>query len=136
MSTKKLLLRFPKCETEKPIVYQLVKDYNLMINIFAAKVTQDQEGFLVLDVTGEDEWIERGMDYVRSFGVIIQAVDSGIVRNLDLCTHCGNCLSHCPTHALHVADRDTMKVELNQSLCIACSACIVNCPFGACSSVF
>lgn len=136
MSTKKLLLRFPKCETEKPIVYQLVKDYNLMINIFAAKVTQDQEGFLVLDVTGEDEWIERGMEYVRSFGVIIQAVDSGIVRNLDLCTHCGNCLSHCPTHALHVADRTTMKVELNQSLCIACSACIVNCPFGACSSVF
>ncbi|HPS83330.1 MAG TPA: 4Fe-4S binding protein [Bacteroidales bacterium] len=136
MSTKKLLLRFPKCETEKPIVYQLVKDYNLMINIFAAKVTQDQEGFLVLDITGEDEWIEKGMDYVRSFGVIIQAVDSGIVRNLDLCTHCGNCLSHCPTHALHVADRTTMKVELNQSLCIACSACIVNCPFGACSSVF
>ncbi len=136
MSTKKLLLRFPKCETEKPIVYQLVKDYNLMINIFAAKVTQDQEGFLVLDITGEDEWIERGMEYVRSFGVIIQAVDSGIVRNLELCTHCGNCLSHCPTHALHVADRTTMKVELNQSLCIACSACIVNCPFGACSSVF
>ena len=122
MSTKKLLLRFPKCETEKPIVYQLVKDYNLMINIFAAKVTQDQEGFLVLDITGEDEWIERGMEYVRSFGVIIQAVDSGIVRNLELCTHCGNCLSHCPTHALHVADRTTMKVELNQSLCIACSA--------------
>ncbi len=136
MSTKKLLLRFPKCETEKPIVYQLVKEYNLMINIFAAKVTQDQEGFLVLDITGEDEWIERGMDYVRSFGVIIQEVDSGIVRNLDLCTHCGNCLSHCPTHALHVADRSTMKVELNQSLCIACSSCIVNCPFGACSSVF
>ena len=136
MSTKKLLLRFPKCETEKPIVYQLVKEYNLMINIFAAKVTQDQEGFLVLDVTGEDEWIERGMDYVRSFGVIIQEVDSGIVRNLDLCTHCGNCLSHCPTHALFIADRSTMKVELNQSLCIACSACIVNCPFGACSSVF
>ena len=136
MTTKKLLLRFPKCETEKPIVYQLVKEYNLMINIFAAKVTQDQEGFLVLDVTGEDEWIERGMDYVRSFGVIIQAVGSGIVRDLDLCTHCGNCLSHCPTHALHIADRTTMKVELNESLCIACSSCITNCPFGACTSVF
>jgi ferredoxin len=136
MTTKKLLLRFPKCETEKPIVYQLVKEYNLMINIFAAKVTQDQEGFLVLDVTGEDEWIERGMDYVRSFGVIIQAVGSGIVRDLDLCTHCGNCLSHCPTHALHIADRTTMKVELNESLCIACSSCIANCPFEACTAAF
>jgi ferredoxin len=136
MTTKKLLLRFPKCETEKPIVYQLVKEYNLMINIFAAKVTQDQEGFLVLDITGEDEWIERGMDYVRGFGVIIQEVDSGIVHDINLCTHCGNCLSHCPTHALHVADRSVMKVELNQSLCIACLSCIANCPFGACSSVF
>lgn len=136
MITKKLLLHFPMCETEKPIVYQLVKEYNLIVNIFAAKVTQDQEGFLVLDITGKEECIERGMDYVRSFGVTIQAVDSGIIRDLDLCTHCGNCISHCPTNALFIADKDTMKVELDQSLCISCGNCISNCPFAACSAVF
>ncbi len=39
--TKKLMLYFPECETEKPIVYHLVKDYDLMINIYRARVTPD-----------------------------------------------------------------------------------------------
>ena len=58
MITRKLFLHFPKCETEKPIVYHLVKDYHLIINIFRAKVTADEEGYLVLDVTGEEACIE------------------------------------------------------------------------------
>ncbi|NMA42791.1 MAG: 4Fe-4S binding protein [Oligosphaeraceae bacterium] len=136
MITKKLLLHFPTCETEKPIVYQLVKDYGLMINIFAAKVTQDQEGFLVLDITGTEEDMDRGMDYVRGFGVTIREVDSGIVHDLELCTHCGNCLSHCPTKALHIADRRSMKVEFDKTLCIACMACVANCPYSACTALF
>ena len=36
MTTRKLFLHFPKCETERPIVYHLVKDYGLIINIFQA----------------------------------------------------------------------------------------------------
>ena len=37
--THKYFLKFPKCETETPIVYHLVKDYDLEVNIFRAKVT-------------------------------------------------------------------------------------------------
>ena len=44
--TRKLYLYFPKSETEKPIVYKLVKDYGLIINIFRAKVTPEEEGYL------------------------------------------------------------------------------------------
>ncbi len=39
MITKKIYLYFPKSETEKPIVYQLVKEFDLIVNIFRAKVT-------------------------------------------------------------------------------------------------
>lgn len=136
MITKKMFLQFPKCETEKPIVYHLVKDYDLIINIFRAKVTPDQEGYLVLDVSGEPEAIERGMDYVKSFGVIINSVESGILIDEKLCTHCGNCVSHCPSQALHIPDRKSMRVVFEQALCISCTHCISNCPFGACSSIF
>ena len=64
--TKKLMLFFPKCECEKPIIYHLVKDYDLIVNIFRAKVTPEEEGYLVLDVTGTDAHIERAMDYLRT----------------------------------------------------------------------
>ena len=42
--TKKMMLYFPKCECETPIIYYLVKDYDLMVNVFRAKVTPEEEG--------------------------------------------------------------------------------------------
>ncbi len=136
MITKKLFLHFPQCETEKPIVYHLVKDYNLIINIFRAKVTPDEEGYLVLDVTGEEEDIDRGMDFVKTFDVTIDPVNKGVRWNADRCTHCGNCITHCPTHALHIDDRRTMTVAFTEEKCIECLACLKNCPYGACTSAF
>ena len=58
MATKKLLLSFSKSETEKTILYHLIKDFNLVINIFRAKITPEEEGFLVLEVSGEEKDIE------------------------------------------------------------------------------
>ena len=136
MVTKKVLLYFPKSETDRPIVYHLVKDYGLVINIFRAKVTPDEYGYLVLDVTGEEEDIERGMAFVRTFDVQVNETDKGVTWHADLCTHCGNCVPHCPTHALAVVDRSTMDIGFDPSLCIDCLSCLKNCPFGACTSVF
>jgi len=136
MITKKLLLYFPECETEKPIVYKLVKDFNLMINIFRAKVTPDEEGYLVLDIGGDEEDIEKGLAYVRTFKVEINETNKGVRWDQDRCTACGNCLPHCPTGALHVPDRGNMKVVFEATRCIECLSCLRNCPFGACSSLF
>ena len=48
MPTKKFCLFFPKTETEKPIIYHLVKDFDLVINIFRAKITAEEEGYMVI----------------------------------------------------------------------------------------
>ncbi len=134
--TKKLLLLFPQCETEKPIVYNLVRDYNLIINIFRAKVTPEEEGYLVIDVTGTEEDIRQGMEYVKTFDVTINETEKGVHWDEALCTHCGSCLTHCPTHALYIADRRSMRVSFDDEKCIECLNCLSVCPFGACSSLF
>lgn len=136
MVTKKLLLYFPQCETEKPIVYRLVKDYNLMVNIFRAKVTPDEDGYLVLDITGTETDIERGLDYVKTFDVEIDETQRGVRWDDLKCTCCGICIPHCPTAALHFEDRWGMKVTFDARQCIECLNCIKNCPFEACSSLF
>ena len=136
MITKKLLFYFPQCETEKPIVYKLVKDHNLMINIYRAKVTPDEEGYLVLDVTGTEDDIQRGLDYVKTFDVEINETHKGVRWDQDRYTACGNCIPHCPTDALHIADRGKMQVEFEAGRCIECLSCLKNCPFEACSSLF
>ncbi len=136
MVTKKLLLYFPKSETDKPIVYHLVKDYDLLINIFRAKVTSDEYGYLVLDVTGTEENIEKGIQFARGFDVTVNDADKGLQWDESRCTSCGNCLAHCPTKALHIGDPESREVRFDRSLCIDCLSCIKNCPFGACSSIF
>ncbi len=134
--TKKYYLFFPKSETEKPIVYHLVKDYNLLINIFRAKVSPQEEGYLSLDITGTPEDIQHGLDYVKTFNVTISEMNKGMVWNVERCTQCGNCTAHCPTHALHIADAATRRVGYDEAECIECLACLEHCPYGACSSAF
>jgi ferredoxin len=136
MTTKRMMLSFPKSETEKPIVYHLVKDYDLVINIFRAKVTPEEFGYLVLDVSGSDADIQRGMDFVRTFNVEVDEAGVGVVWDTQKCTHCGNCLAHCPTKALRIVDPKTREVGFFPSDCVECLACIQNCPFSACSSLF
>ena len=134
--TKKLMLFFPKCECEKPIIYHLVKDYDLIVNIFRAKVTPEEEGYLVLDVTGTDAHIERAMDYLRTFGVRISPTGKGLQWNAQRCVHCGHCLTHCPTAALYIVNAGTREVAFDEEKCIECLACIPACPYGACTSAF
>ncbi len=136
MVTKRLTLFFPKSETEKPIVYHLVKDHNLVINIFRAKVTPEEFGYLVLDVSGDPADVERGMAYVRSFNVDVRDSAVGVAWSADRCTHCGACLAHCPTDALRIADPATRRIEFASSACVECLACLKTCPFGACTSLY
>jgi L-aspartate semialdehyde sulfurtransferase ferredoxin len=134
--TKKLMLFFPKCECEKPIIYLLVKDYDLVVNIFRAKVTPEEEGYLVLDVTGTQENIDRAIEFIATFNVRINDAGKGVAWDSEACTSCGHCVVHCPTDALHIPDRATMAVEFDEEKCIECLGCIRVCPYGACSSAF
>jgi len=134
--TQKLMLFFPTCECEKPIIYHLVKDYNLIVNVFRAKVTPEEEGYLVLDVTGTPEDIDRATAFVKTFNVTINESGKGLTWDAERCTHCGHCITHCPTDALYIADEATREVAFDEEKCIECMACIRVCPYGACASAF
>jgi len=134
--TKKLLLYFPKCETEKPIFYHLVKDYDLVVNIFRAKVTPEEEGYLLLDITGENKDIDKAMEYVKTFNVSVDETTKGLRWDEEVCVQCGNCITHCPTQALAITDRKTMEIGFDGTKCIECLNCVENCPYGACSPLF
>jgi L-aspartate semialdehyde sulfurtransferase ferredoxin len=134
--TQKMMLFFPKCECEKPIIYHLVKDYNLIVNVYRAKVTPEEEGYLVLDVTGTQADIDRATEFLKTFKVTINLAGKGVTWDPDRCTHCGHCVTHCPTQALCVADRRTREIAFVEEKCIECLACIRVCPYGACASAF
>jgi len=55
---------------------------------------------------------------------------SGAAAETDpaLCTHCGQCVAHCPSNAIHM---DKGLPLTNPDQCIWCAACVRNCPSGA-----
>ncbi len=134
--TKKLMLFFPNCECEKPIIYNLVKDYNLVVNVFRAKVTPEEEGYLVLDVTGTQADIDKAMEFLKTFDVTVSDTNKGVVRDDVKCTHCGHCITHCPSGALHIGNSAVRDVVYDENECIECLACIRVCPYAACTSTF
>jgi len=115
---------------DQPIVYKLVKDYNLQFNILKASVTPEEEGLLVLELSGEKKDYDNGVKYLKESGVKVQPLSQDIKRNEEKCTHCGVCVPICPTAAL-VVEPLTQKINFYKDKCIACELCIKVCPVRA-----
>jgi len=124
----RIVLTFPKKKIDQPIVYKLIKDYDLVFNILRASIKPDDEGLMVLEITGEESNINKGIEYLKKLGVKIQPLSKDIVVNWEKCTQCGACVTQCPTNALYIKDRKMMKVEFDPEKCIACELCVLPCP--------
>lgn len=127
MISKRIVLHFPQRSAGQPIVYKLVKDYDLQFNILKAYVTPQEEGLMVLELTGEDKDFQQGIKYLESCGLKIQPLSQDIIRNEVKCTDCGVCVPICPTGALQM-DPLSRKVHFYDNKCIACELCVKVCP--------
>ena len=127
MISKKIVLHFPHRLVDQPIVYRLVKDFDLQFNILKAYVTPQEEGLMVLELTGEENKFNKGIQFLESSGVRIQPLSQDVIRNETKCTDCGVCVPICPTQAL-VVDPITRKVHFYDNKCIACELCVKVCP--------
>jgi ferredoxin len=125
--SKRIVLHFPKRLVDRPIVSHLVRDYNLDFNILKAFVTPQEEGLLVLELSGEAEDYDRGIQYLVDTGVRIQSLGHDISRNENRCTNCGACVTVCPAGAFEL-DQSTRRVNFLNEKCIACELCLKACP--------
>jgi ferredoxin len=125
--SKRIVLRFPKRLVERPIIYRLVKDYDLEFNILKASITPEQEGVMVLQLKGNQTEYDKGIDFLIKAGVKIQSLSQDVTRNDERCTHCGACITVCPTGAFSIEPKTRLVIFDNEK-CIACGLCIPACP--------
>lgn len=125
--SRRVVLHFPRRLVDQPIVCRLAKDYNLDFNILKASVTPEEEGLLVLELSGEQRDYEKGVQYLTEVGVRIQPLSQNVARNEARCTHCGACITICPVGAF-VIELPSRRVNFYADKCIACGLCIKPCP--------
>jgi len=127
MKKKRIVLHFPHKLIDKPIAYHLVKDYDLIFNILQAKITPNEQGVMVLELSGSDKNYAHGIKFLQEQGIKVETLSRDVKRNDKRCTECGACITVCPTGALNV-NRKTMEIIFNIDKCIACELCVPACP--------
>ncbi len=130
MATRIYILRFPKETSSEPIIYQLVKQYDVEFNILKADILPQREGVMILELKGPEEKVKKGLDYLKSFGVKAERLAAAINRDEDKCFQCGACTGICPVGALYIK-RPSMEVMFDADKCTGCSLCVPICPVRA-----
>jgi ferredoxin len=125
--SKRIVLRFPPRLVNKSIVSRLVREFGLDFNILKASVTPGEEGLLIMELSGERKNYDKGIEFLTEMGVEIQSLSRDVTRNELRCTHCGACITICPTGAF-VLETNTRKVNFDTAKCAACELCIKACP--------
>ncbi len=121
------VLHFNQNNYDKPIVYKLIKNYDLVVNILRAVILPRKESYLVLEIGGDEVLMEQGLAYLKESGVEAESIRKSVKRNEDICTSCGACTAICSTGALYI-ERPSMKVLFAPEKCSACGLCVNVCP--------
>src|SRR5208337_1471532 len=97
MHAEMLVLRFNREVVDQPIIYRLVKDFDLEFNLLKATIYPQKEGVMVMELRGHPQNFRRGLKYLRDSGVQVKREAREVRRNEERCYQCGTCTAVCPT---------------------------------------
>ena len=79
MGKQRVKFTFPQELVTKSIIYQLGHKYQVVTNIRRADVRENM-GWVVLELEGTDEEIEKGVNWVSSLGVRVDPVAGDVIE--------------------------------------------------------
>lgn len=126
MKKIKLKIRFHKDNVNRPVIYDLIKKYNIMFNILHADINYGSEGTLITELEASEEDIDKALLYLSEMGIDYDLYEKSIIRNEDECIDCGACTAVCPSRALVINDEGYL--EFDKEKCLVCELCIKACP--------
>ncbi len=79
MARRRIKLTFPEDLVTEPLIYLLGKNFEIVTNIRRADV-RERMGWVVLELDGEDQEIDRGMQWITDSGVRVDPVSGDVVE--------------------------------------------------------
>lgn len=76
---RRLKLIFGSSLVKEPVIYQLGRKFEIVTNIRRADVTRDQ-GWVLLEVSGEPDELDKGVEYLESRGVKVEPAEGDLVE--------------------------------------------------------
>lgn len=131
---RKYVLDYSAETTSEPLLWHIVKTWDIKINILRAEISAGQEGNLLVEMEQEDEEVlEKAVVWLESRGVSCVSVSKRLSWDEEACIDCGSCTGVCFSGALSM-DRVSWELVVDSERCTACGLCVPSCPM-ACFSL-
>jgi len=119
----KMLLKFDSKTVTQPILSMTTLHTGALINILRAEVGA-RRGEIIIEV--DNSKAAEVEEFLRRAGVEVQELIEAVQKNEESCTHCGACISICPTEAIFI--NEEKRVVIDRESCVHCGACVKVCP--------
>jgi len=76
---KRVYLTYPKDQVKEPLLYHCSRQFDLVFNIRQASVS-DKIGLVALELEGEEEQIERAIQFFKDKGVKVEPIELDVIE--------------------------------------------------------
>lgn len=73
METRRVRLLYPPALVNTPVIHQLIKKFDITINILKAEINPNQ-GWVELMISGDQDTIEKAIGWLNSQGIEVEAI--------------------------------------------------------------
>jgi hypothetical protein len=78
MARRRVRFTFPPHLVQDPVIYRLVKDFDIVVNIRRTEVRGDHS-WVVLELDGDDATLERGIAWLTGQGVQVDPSERDVI---------------------------------------------------------
>jgi ABC-type methionine transport system ATPase subunit len=75
MTTQSLRLNYPPTLLRRPIIHQLIREFEIAVNIVQARITLE-EGWLEIEISGEEHVIDDALTWLKEQGIEVTGLDN------------------------------------------------------------
>jgi ABC-type methionine transport system ATPase subunit len=75
----RLFVSFPEDLVDRPMIYEVVKRFDVVPNIRRANVEQ-HSGWVILELTGEPEQLDGSIAYLEEVGCTVNTMEGDVIE--------------------------------------------------------
>ncbi|MDT7907892.1 MAG: NIL domain-containing protein [Candidatus Calescibacterium sp.] len=76
---KRLYLIYPGDLVNKPIIWEFIKSFDVVVNIKSASM-KGEVGLVTLELEGDKDEIERGINWFESKGIKVERIEQDVIE--------------------------------------------------------
>ena len=80
MSSLRLFVSFPEELVDRPLIYEVIKEYDVVPNIRRANV-ETHTGWVILELTGDQQAIDDAVSWFSEVGVVVNRMEGDVLES-------------------------------------------------------